>query len=131
MVGSWWSASPRRRTCTRSAMPDLGQLFDYQFMVNALEAGGVVAVMAAVVGWFMVVRRQTFAGHTLSVIAFPGAAGAALAGIPVAWGYYAACAVGALALSPAVRGERSHSSESAVIGTGQAIAYYSPYPVGF
>ena len=49
-------------------MPDLGQLFDYQFMVNALEAGGVVAVMAAVVGWFMVVRRQTFAGHTLSVI---------------------------------------------------------------
>ena len=90
-------------------------------MVNALEAGGVVAVMAAVVGWFMVVRRQTFAGHTLSVIAFPGAAGAALAGIPVAWGYYAACAVGALALSPAVRGERSHSSESAVIGTVQAV----------
>jgi len=102
-------------------MPDLRQLFDYQFMVNALEAGGVVAVMAAVVGWFMVVRRQTFAGHTLSVIAFPGAAGAALAGIPVAWGYYAACALGALVLSPAVRGGRSHSSESAVIGTVQAV----------
>ena len=28
------------------------------------------------VGWFMVLRRQTFAGHTLAVIAFPGAAGA-------------------------------------------------------
>ena len=35
-------------------MPDLGQLFDYQFMVNALEAGGVVAVMAAVVGLIFV-----------------------------------------------------------------------------
>jgi zinc/manganese transport system permease protein len=102
-------------------MPDLGQLFDYQFMVNALEAGGVVAVMAAVVGWFMVVRRQTFAGHTLSVIAFPGAAAAGLAGIPVAWGYYAACATGALALSPAVRRGRSYSSESAMIGTVQAV----------
>ena len=102
-------------------MPDLGQLFEYRFMVNALEAGTVVAVMAAVVGWFMVVRHQTFAGHTLSVIAFPGAAAAGLAGIPVAYGYFAACALGAVAISPAVRGGRSHSSESATIGTVQAV----------
>lgn len=102
-------------------MPDLGQLFAYHFMVNALVAGAVVAVMAAVVGWFMVVRRQTFAGHTLSVIAFPGAAAASLAGVPIAYGYFAACALGALALAPAVRGGRRHSSESAVIGTVQAV----------
>ena len=49
-------------------------------MVQALEAGTIVAVMAGAIGWFMVLRRQTFAGHTLSVIAFPGAAGATLAG---------------------------------------------------
>jgi zinc/manganese transport system permease protein len=103
-------------------MPDLARLFDYHFMVNALEAGTVVAVMSALVGWFMVVRRQTFAGHTLSVIAFPGAAGASLAGIPIAYGYFAACALGALVLAPAVRGGRRHSSESAVIGTVQALA---------
>lgn len=102
-------------------MPDLGQLFAYHFMVNALVAGAVVAVMAAVVGWFMVVRRQTFAGHTLSVIAFPGAAAASLAGVPIAYGYFAACALGALALAPAVRGGRRHSSESAIIGTVQAV----------
>ncbi|MGB0095715.1 MAG: metal ABC transporter permease, partial [Solirubrobacteraceae bacterium] len=67
---------------------DLRELFAYQFMVNALEAGTIVAVLAGVVGWYMVLRRQTFAGHTLSVMAFPGATGAALAGLPTALGYY-------------------------------------------
>ncbi len=28
------------------------------------------------IGWFMVLRRQSFAGHTLAVVSFPGAAGA-------------------------------------------------------
>ena len=59
---------------------DLRGLFGFQFMVNAYEAGTIVAVTAAVVGWFMVLRRQTFAGHTLSVVAFPGAAAATLLG---------------------------------------------------
>ncbi len=51
---------------------DLEQLTEFPFMVQALEAGTIVAVMAGAIGWFMVLRRQTFAGHTLSVIAFPG-----------------------------------------------------------
>ena len=55
---------------------DLHELVSYPFMVHALEAGTIVAVMAGVTGWFMVLRRQTFAGHTLSMIAFPGAAAA-------------------------------------------------------
>ena len=70
------------------------QLLAYQFMVNALQAASVVAVMAAVVGWFMVLRRETFAGHTLSMMSFPGAAAAALAGLPLAVGYFAFCGVG-------------------------------------
>src|SRR2546423_12614213 len=78
---------------------DLRELTSFPFMVNALEAGTIVAVMAAVVGWFMVVRQQTFAGHTLSVVAFPGAAAASLAGLPVAVGYYGVCALTALVLS--------------------------------
>ena len=59
---------------------DVRGLFSFQFMVNAYEAGTIVAVMAALVGWFMVLRRQTFAGHTLSVVAFPGAAAATCSG---------------------------------------------------
>jgi len=92
-------------------------------MVQALEAGTIVAVMAGAIGWFMVLRRQAFAGHTLSVIAFPGAAGATLAGLPLALGYFGACGLGALALSLVSRSGRSGlSSESAAIGTVQAFA---------
>ena len=56
---------------------DLSEVLEYHFMVNALVAGSVVAVMAGLLGWFMVLRRETFAGHTLSMMAFPGASGAA------------------------------------------------------
>jgi zinc/manganese transport system permease protein len=108
----------------------IDELFKFHFMTNALEAGTLVAVTASAIGWFMVVRRQTFAGHTLSLIAFPGAAAAALAGAPVFVGYFAACAGGALALSAVSGGggstvtgrgaTRSLSHESAAIGSVQA-----------
>jgi zinc/manganese transport system permease protein len=103
-------------------LTDLHELFAYQFMVNALEAGTIVAVMAGVTGWFMVLRRQTFAGHTLSVIAFPGAAAASLAGLPLAVGYFGFCGLGALALGTIAGTRRSLSAESAAIGALQALA---------
>lgn len=102
---------------------DWEQLTTYPFMVQALEAGAIVAVMAGAIGWFMVLRRQTFAGHTLAVISFPGAAAATLAAIPVAFGYFGACGLGALALAAFGREGRSgRSGESAAIGTLQAFA---------
>jgi zinc/manganese transport system permease protein len=106
---------------------DLRQLFTYPFMVNALEAGTIVAVLAGIVGWYVVLRRQTFASHTLSMMAFPGAAGAALAGIPTALGYYVACIAAALAIGHGARGGHgdrdrlSQRGESAVIGTVQTV----------
>jgi zinc/manganese transport system permease protein len=99
---------------------DVRELLSYQFMVNALEAGTIVAVMAGVVGWYMVLRRQSFAGHTIAVMAFPGASGAALAGLPTAVGYYIACGVAALAIGRTSRGAaHARSSESAAIGVVQ------------
>ena len=73
---------------------DVSQLLEYHFMINALLAGSAVAVMAALVGWMMVLRRETFAGHTLAMMAFPGAAAAALAGVPAALGYLLFCGGG-------------------------------------
>ena len=58
-----------------NSVDDVRQMLAYPFMVNALEAGTIVAVMAGVSGWFMTLRRQTFAGHTLAVIEHVGAAG--------------------------------------------------------
>jgi zinc/manganese transport system permease protein len=104
-----------------SPASDFDQLTTYPFMVQALQAGAIVAVMAGAIGWFMVLRRQTFAGHTLSVIAFPGAAGATLAGLSLATGYFGACVLGALALSAVSgTGSRNLGSESAAIGSVQA-----------
>jgi zinc/manganese transport system permease protein len=107
---------------SRNPLTDLSDLFSYPFMVNALEAGTIVAVMAGVAGWFMVLRRQTFAGHTLSLIAFPGAAAAALVGLPLAAGYFGFCVLGALALAGLAGTRRSLSAESAAIGSVQALA---------
>ena len=99
---------------------DLAQMWSYQFMQNALLAGTAVAIMASVIGWFVVMRRQTFAGHTLAVIAFPGAAAAALAGLPLACGYFGFCGLGALILVFASAG-RGSSAETAATGTLQAV----------
>jgi zinc/manganese transport system permease protein len=103
---------------------DLNQLLQYPFMVNALQAGTIVAVVAALVGWFVVLRRESFAGHTLSVMSFPGASGAALAGLPLASGYFVFCVGGALAIAfgSRVGGRRSLAQESAVVGTVGAVA---------
>jgi zinc/manganese transport system permease protein len=106
---------------------DVHQLLAYQFMVNALAAASIVAVMAAVVGWFMVLRRETFAGHTLSLMSFPGAAAAALAGLPLAAGYFAFCAGGALVIAGASGAggrsgiaQRGQAQQSAAVGAVQA-----------
>lgn len=103
---------------------DIQQLLSFHFMVNALWAGTISAVLAGVVGWFMVLRRQTFAGHTLSVVAFPGAAAATWLGISVLWGYFGFCFAAAVAIglgSPRSRTSGS-SGESALIGVVQAFA---------
>jgi len=98
-------------------------------MVNALEAASVVAVMAAVVGWFMVLRGETFAGHTLSMMSFPGAAAAALAGLPLAAGYFAFCAVGAVIIAGVSEtgGAAGQAQRSAVIGSVGAGALAAGY----
>ena len=101
---------------------DVQQMLSYPFMVNALEAGTIVAVMAAVVGWLMVLRRQSFAGHTLSLMSFPCDSAAALVGLPFVYGYYAFCVLGALAIAAGggVGEKRDRAQESAATGVLQA-----------
>lgn len=53
----------------------------YDFVRNALLAGSLVAVLGAIVGYFVIIRRVSFAAHALSHIGFAGAAGAALLGL--------------------------------------------------
>ncbi|MBV9013386.1 MAG: metal ABC transporter permease [Pseudonocardiales bacterium] len=102
---------------------DLLQMWSFPFMVNAFCAGTIVAVLAGVVGHFMVLRQQSFVGHTLSVIGFPGAAGAVGIGVAASYGYFAFCLGGALVIAALPRtGSGGYSEESAVTGMVQAFA---------
>jgi zinc/manganese transport system permease protein len=102
---------------------DIHQLFAFHVMVNAFRAGTIVAVAAAPIGWFMVMRRQTFAGHTLAIVGFPGAAGAVWLGVSATWGYFGFCAAAALIIAAVPHGDgHSYSEESAGIGVIQAFA---------
>jgi zinc/manganese transport system permease protein len=61
-------------------------ILDYDFMVTAFAASGVVALVAGIVGVFLVARGQTFAGHALSHVGFAGATAAGLIGISPLFG---------------------------------------------
>lgn len=109
-------------------LTDLQQMWALPFMVNAYRAGTLLAVLAGLVGFLMVTRRQAFAGHTLSAVGFPGAAGATWLGVSAAYGYFAFCLTAALviALVPA-SARRGFSEEGALIGTVQAFALACGY----
>ena len=68
---------------TASTITDM---FAYEFMTNAFAAAGIAAVVSGLVGYFLVLRGQTFAGHALSHIGFSGATGAVLIGAAPIWG---------------------------------------------
>ena len=70
---------------------DVQQMWQFEFMRNAFEAGFVVAVVAGVVGYFVVLRRTAFAAHALSHVGFAGGAGATLLAINPIWGLLVFC----------------------------------------
>jgi zinc/manganese transport system permease protein len=97
-------------------------MFSFHFMVNAFRAATIVAVTAGAIGWFMVLRGQAFAGHTLALAGFPGAAGATWLGVSATLGYFSFCTAAAvvIAVLPGRTGN-GHSEESAGIGVVQAL----------
>jgi zinc/manganese transport system permease protein len=113
-------------TFSWNLLADIQDMWSLTFMVNAFRAGTIVAVLAAVIGWFMVLRRQSFAGHTLAVVGFPGAAAAVWLGLGVATGYFAFCVAAALVIAALPSGaRRGYNEESAVVGTIQSYALAS------
>src|SRR5438132_9358486 len=56
-------------------------MLEYDFMRTAFAAATIVAIVAGLVGYFLVLRGQTFAGHALAHVGFTGATGAVLIGI--------------------------------------------------
>jgi zinc/manganese transport system permease protein len=65
---------------------DIQAQFQYAFMQHAYIAGAIVAIVAGVVGYFVVLRSLSFAGHALSHIGFAGATGAVALGVNPIYG---------------------------------------------
>jgi zinc/manganese transport system permease protein len=68
----------------------LGHMLTLPFMQHALIAGTAVAVLSGLVGYFVVVRGQVFAGDALSHVAYAGALAALAAGVDLRLGLFAA-----------------------------------------
>ena len=49
-------------------LADIQLLLQFHFMQNALIVGTLVAVLAGAVGYFVVLRGQSFAAHMLSQV---------------------------------------------------------------
>ena len=101
-------------TSSVNILIDLQQMLQYQFMQHAFEAGTLVAIVAGIVGYFVVLRRSSFAAHALSHIGFAGAAGAVLAGISPIFGLLVFTSIGGVGMS--VLGPRA-SHRDVQIGT--------------
>jgi zinc/manganese transport system permease protein len=69
------------------------------FLGNALLAGSGIAVACGLIGWFVVLRQQVFAGDALSHVAFTGALAAAAAGLDLRLGLFGATILVALLLA--------------------------------
>ncbi|MDA8356479.1 MAG: metal ABC transporter permease [Actinomycetota bacterium] len=69
------------------------------FMVTTWVVATVVAVVAGVVGFFVVARGSAFAAHALPLGAFSGAAAAALAGVSTLVGLVGFSVLGAVGIS--------------------------------
>ena len=93
---------------------DLRDMWQYAFMRNAFEAGTIIAVVAGIIGYLVVLRRSAFATHALGHVGFSGAAAAVLYGVNPVYGLMAfTCSGGA---GMALLGRRA-ASRDIEIGT--------------
>ena len=77
---------------------DVSLMFQYGFMRNAFLAGTALSIVSGLVGYFVLLRRQAFAGEALSDVAFTGAMGGAVLGIYPLAGVIALTVLGAMAM---------------------------------
>ena len=97
-------------------LADFQLMLRYHFMQNAYLAGTLVAVLAGIVGYFMVLRSQSFAGHSLANVGFAGATGAVLFGLPPVVGLFLAGVLAAVAIQALNLGARQSRQSDVAVG---------------
>jgi zinc/manganese transport system permease protein len=105
-------------------------ILQYAFIQNAFIAGTCVAIVAAIMGYFLIVRGLTFAGHALPNIGFAGAAGAVLLGVDPVIGLLAFTISAAIAIGILGKAIRDRDIAVGIIMTfalGLGILFLSLY----
>lgn len=78
---------------------DLQHIWCYSFMQNAIMTGTIIAIIAGVTGYFVVLRRSAFTAHAFSEIGFAGASGAILLNVPPIFGLLLGSILGGIAIA--------------------------------
>jgi zinc/manganese transport system permease protein len=84
-------------------------MFAHEFMRNALIAGSFVGLACGLVGYFVVLRVQVFAGDALSHVAFTGGLAAAVFGLDILAGVFVATILGGIAMG--LLGDRARADD--------------------
>jgi len=92
----------------------VAHLLGHPFLQHAVTAGTAIAVLSGLVGYFVVLRGQVFAGDALSHVAYAGALAALAAGVDLRIGLFAATIAAGLGLG--LLGGRG-TTDDVVIGT--------------
>ncbi|GAC1619234.1 MAG: metal ABC transporter permease [Ktedonobacteraceae bacterium] len=103
------------------------------FIQNAFLAGTMVAIVTAVVGYFVVLRTQAFASDSLSHIAFAGSTGGPLFGFSSLIGMFILTLLSALgmgALGERVRGRDVETGMVLAFALGLGVLFTSLYASG-
>ncbi|MDI3519184.1 MAG: zinc transport system permease protein [Caldanaerobacter sp.] len=99
-------------------------IFSYEFMRRAFIAGAIIAVIAPLVGNFLVLRRLSQMGHALSHVALAGVAAGILAGIDPTIGSIAIVLLAAFGIEELRKTyfQYSELSIAIIVSAGMAVA---------
>lgn len=94
---------------------DLQNMSCFEFMRTEFEAGTLIAIIAGVTGYFVVLRRSAFVAHAFSEIGFAGAAGTILVGIAPLAGLLLGSILGALAIAALGRRAQNRDTQIGIV----------------
>jgi len=108
----------------------LGDLLGNGQTTNALTIGTIAALLSAALGYFVVLRGLSFAGHAVTDVGLAGGAGAVLVGLSPLWGLLAFCTLAAVGVD--LLGTRARERDvatgvilSLALGIGSLFLYVS------
>jgi len=117
-------------TFSINPLSDLQQMLHYQFMMNAFEAGTIVAIIAGITGYFVVLRRSAFTAHAFSEIGFAGAAAAVLVNVAPIAGLLGGSIMGGLAIAALGRRATNRDTQIGIVlafSLGMGLLFISLY----